>query len=113
MAVVGGFVGRLPAAVFFLITLIFGGWLLQAVGVKPTDVSTWLGARVLYDFAVLVAIMPLLAGLAFLVGVAAMITHHHYVAMVAGALTLGFIVMDMIWSLTPLGAWATAHFAGI
>lgn len=112
MGAIGGLLGRLPAAVFVVLALLFLPWLGETLHWQPNAPAVWVGDKLLWDFAAFVALMPFLAGLAFLVGVVFMVAHHHYAAMAAGGLTLAFIVIDLVWHLTGLGAWATGHLAG-
>jgi hypothetical protein len=102
---------ELPAAVFVVAILILGGWMLQAFGVKPEDISLWLSLRVLYDMELAVVLLPWLAVLAFLTGLVFMVAQHHAAALIAAGLGAALIAIDILWHV-GVGDWVTAHLSG-
>lgn len=111
MAVIGGTLGRLPAAVFVLVALIVIPMVFQAGGVQPNDVQAWLNGKVLYDIELVVVLMPLLIALAGLIAIVFMVTSHHVGAGIAAGIGVGFLVIDFVWHF-GLGVWAVAHLTG-
>jgi hypothetical protein len=106
--VVGGLLGRLPAAVFVIAALIIGPHVLQGMGLTPTWATQFVGSSVLWDIQMAVALVPYLAAIAGLTAVVFLVGHHPALAIAAVSVMVILILGDFGWN-AGLGAWATGH----
>ena len=111
--VVGGLLGRLPAAAFMIAALLVGASVMQAGNVSPDVISIWLGAKVLLLIRTAIAIMPVTTALAGLVGVAYVMAHHHGTSWSSGSIgalvSCGLQILILFAWYIGGGAWVMAH----
>lgn len=111
MAVIGGTLGRLPAAVFAVVGLLAFAVLGETFGLKPEDIGHWFGDKVAYDLRTFVVILPALVVFAALIALVLWMGGHHTGAIVAGSICIALFVVAILWY-AGLGLWITARLTG-
>lgn len=112
MNVAGSIIQRLPAAVFMVVGMFVLATLMRAAGITPHQVSLWLSTDIAYLLQLVVVLLPYGAAVAGLVAVVYLVIHHHEGAIAGGISSGAMIVIDLVWQLTPVGAWVVSHLTG-